>query len=162
MGEPLETAILVSPFLSSCPLPQSYILPCVDYCNVVWDCCSKQDSNHLQTLLNYGCRTVLHHPRLSSSSALWKDLGLSSLASHRKLHLAEFMFKCHNFIAPPYLTSRFNTTSHKYYTCMRNLVNLPPVKSSYGQCSFSFLGVSLPSTLYPCLSIMGNHRYCCT
>ena len=103
----------------------SYILPCVDYCDVVWDCRSKQDSSRLQTLFNHGCRIALHRPRLSSSSALCKDLGLSSLASRRKLHLAELMFKCHNSLAPQYLTSLFNT-------CKRNLVNLPPVKSSYG------------------------------
>ena len=128
---------------------QSYILPCVDYCDVVWNCCSKQDSNHPQTLFNYSCRIALHRSRLSSSSALWKDLGLSSLASSRKLHLAELMFKCHNSLAPPYLTSLFNTSSHKYSTRKNNLVNLPPVKSSYGQCSFSFLGVSLWRSLPP-------------
>ena len=128
---------------------KSYILPCVDYCDVVWDCCSKQESNRLQTLFNYGCRIALHHPRLSSSSALWKDLGLSSLASRRKLHLAEVMFKCHNSLAPPYLTSLVNTPSHKYSTRKRNLVSLPPVKSSYGQCSFSILGVSLWRSLPP-------------
>ena len=45
-----------------------YILPCVDYCDVVWDC--KQDVSCLQTLFNYACRIALHGPCLSSSSAL--------------------------------------------------------------------------------------------
>ena len=31
---------------------KSYILLCVDYCDVVWDSYSKQDSNPLQTLFN--------------------------------------------------------------------------------------------------------------
>ena len=102
---------------------KSYILLCVDYCDVVWDWCSKQDSNRLQTLFNYGCCIALPCPRLSSSSALWKDLGLSSLVSHSKLHLAELRFKCHNSLAPPYLviTSLFNTLSHKCSTLKRNL-----------------------------------------
>ena len=138
---------------------KSYILPCVDYCDVVWDCCSKQDSNRLQTLFNYRCCIALPCPRLSSSSALWKDLGLSSLVSHSKLHLAELRFKCHNSLAPPYLiiTSLFNTLSHKCSTLKRNLVNFPPVKSSYGQSSFTFLGIwrSLPPSICASQSLIG-------
>ena len=84
---------------------KSYILPCVDYCDIVWDCCSKLDSNCLQTLFNYACCIAWHRPRLSSSSALWNDLGLSLLSSCRKLHLAQLMFKCHNSLAPSYLSS---------------------------------------------------------
>ena len=124
-------------------LRQLFNLPCVDYCDVVWDCCSKQDANRLQTLFNYACRIALHCPRLSSSSPLWNDLGLSSLSTRRKLHLAQLMFKCHNSLAPPYLSSLFHEPSHRYSTRNSNLVNLPPVKSSYGQRSPSFLGVSL-------------------
>ena len=130
---------------------KSYILPCVDYCDIVWDCCSKQDSNRLQTLFNYACRIALHNLRLSSSCALRNDLGLSSLSSRRKLHLAQLMFKCHNSLAPPYLSSLFHGPSHRYSTCNGTLVNLPPVKSSYGQHLLSFLGVSLLRSLplYP-------------
>ena len=106
-------------------------------------CCSKQDSNHLQTLFNYACHIALHCPRLSHSSVLWNDLGLSSLSSRRKLHLARLMFKCHNSLAPPYLYSLFHGPSHRYSTHNSTIVNLPPVKSSYGQHLLSFLGVSL-------------------
>ena len=99
-----------------------YIPPCVDYYDVVWDCCSKQDSNRLQTLFNYTCRIALHHPRLSSSSALWNYLGLSSLSTCRKLHFAQLMFKCHNSLAPPYPSSVFHEPSHRYSTRNSNLV----------------------------------------
>ena len=78
---------------------KSYILPCVDCCDVVWHCCSKQDSNCLQTLFNYTCRIALHHPCLSSSSALWNDFGLSSLFTCRKLHL-----NCSTHIQMPQLS----------------------------------------------------------
>ena len=128
---------------------KSYILPWVDYCDVVWDCCSRQDANRLQTLFNYACGIALHCPCLSSSSTLWNDLGLSSLSTSRKLHLAQLMFKCHNSLAPPYLSSIFHKPSHRYSTHNSNLVNLPPVKSSFGQRSLSFLvcpfGAPFPS-----------------
>ena len=107
---------------------KTYILLCVDYCDVVWDCCSKQDSNCLQTLFNYACRIALHHPRLSSSSALWKYLGLSSLSTRRKLHLAQLILNsCHNSLVPLYPSSLFHKPSHRYSTSNSNRVNLPLV-----------------------------------
>ena len=62
---------------------ESYILPLVDYCDVVWDNCSQLDASRLQSLFNYACRLALHLPRLSSSSALWRELGLSSLCCRK-------------------------------------------------------------------------------
>ena len=53
------------------------------------------------------------------------------------------MFKCYNSLASPHLSSHFYEPSHRYSTCNSNLVNLPPVKSSYGQRLLSFFGVSL-------------------
>ena len=41
---------------------KSYILPCLDYCDVVWKSCTKNDSRRLQTLFNYDCRIALHRP----------------------------------------------------------------------------------------------------
>ena len=64
---------------------KSYILPLVDYCDVVWDNYTQNDSSRLQSLFNYACRLVLHRPHLSSTSALLNDL-----------HLAEQTYKCHN------------------------------------------------------------------
>ena len=34
---------------------KSYVLPSFDYCDVVWNSCTKKDSDRLQTLFNYGC-----------------------------------------------------------------------------------------------------------
>ena len=80
----------------------SYILPVVDYCDVVWDNCTQHDSSRLQSLFNYACHLVLHRPRLSSSSALWKEhilhhciiisLRFTSLHCRRRLHLAELIY----------------------------------------------------------------------
>ena len=130
---------------------KSYILPCLDYCDVVWKSCTKNDSQRLQTLFNYACRIALHRPRLHSSSALWSELGLTSLDVRRNLHLAEMMYKCFNSLAPPYLSSLFQPPSHSYETRTRHLPNLPRVKTSFGQHAFSFSGLSLwrslPSSL---------------
>ena len=42
---------------------KSYVLPLVDYCDVVWIGCAKRDSSRLQTLFKYACRICLHCPR---------------------------------------------------------------------------------------------------
>ena len=46
-------------------------------------------------------------------------------------------------LLPIYVSSLFHEPTHRYSTHNSNLVNLPPVKSSYGQHSLSFFGVSL-------------------
>ena len=122
---------------------KSYILPCVDYCDIVWNNCTQQDSSRLQTLFNYACRLVLHRPRLSSSCALWEDLGLIRLLTRRKLHLAELVYRCHNSLAPSYLSSLFHRPSHCHNTRTHNLTTLPLTRTSFGQHAFSFVGASL-------------------
>ena len=111
---------------------KSYILPLIDYCDVVWDNCTQHDSSRLQSLFNYACRLALRRPRLSSSSALWKDLGLSSLCCRRKLHLAEMTYKCHKSLAPPYLSSLFCLPAHHHNTRTKSVVNLPVVRTTFG------------------------------
>ena len=122
---------------------KSYILPAVDYCDIVWDNCNLQDSSRLQSLFNFACRLVLHRPRLTSSTALWKELGLTSLRTRRKLHVAEMTYKCHNSLAPVYLSSLFHRPSHQHNTRSRNLTTLPSTRTTYGQHAFAFIGASL-------------------
>ena len=89
------------------------------------------------------CRLALHCHHLSSSSALWNDLGLSSLHCRRKLHLAELSFKCHNSLAPPYLSSLFCLPIHHRNTQTKTLVNLPMVRTTFGQHVFTYTGASM-------------------
>ena len=115
---------------------------------------TKQNSNRLQTMFNYGCGIILHCPCLSSSSALWKDFCLSSQTSRRNLHLAELKFKCQS-LAPSLLSSLFNASSPNYSTGKRSLVNHPSVKSSYKACLASLV-CPCSSTFHP-LSVRLMH-----
>ena len=109
----------------------------------MWDNCTQRDSSHLQSLFNYACRLVLNRPRLSSSSALWNKLGLTSLCTRRKLHLAEIVYKCHHSLAPGYLSSLFCCPNHHHNKRTKNLANLPSARTCYGQRAFAFIGASL-------------------
>ena len=118
---------------------KSYILPLVDYCDVVWDNCTQHDSLRLQSF-NYACRLALHRPCLSSSSAFWKELGLTSLHCRRRLHLEELTYKYLNSLAPPYLSSLFRLPTHHHNTRRKNLINIPAVRTTFGQHAVSSRG----------------------
>ena len=124
---------------------KSYILPHFDYCDVVWIGCTKAESLHLESLLNFACRTVLHRCKLSSASAARCELGLSTLSSRRKFHLAQTVFKCLYSPCPTYLSQLFPTPNTSYHTrsSSSSQLNLPAVRSSYGQRAFSFAGASM-------------------
>ena len=134
---------------------KSYILPLFDYCDVVWSGCTKSEASRLETLLNYAFHTVLHKRRGSSALAARRELGLSTLASRRKSHLALTMFNCMSSKSPLYLSQLFPLPSSHYNTCsaLSSQLNLSPNRSSFGQKSFSFMGttlhVAIPATEHP-------------
>ena len=84
---------------------KSYILPHFNYCDVVWSSCIQEESRRLESLLNYSCKIVLRRRRDSFSTAAFQDLGLTTLISRRKLHIAQCMHRCLSSQSPPYLSS---------------------------------------------------------
>ena len=130
---------------------KSYILPVLDYCDVVWNSCTKKDAQHLESLLNFACRVVLHRGKHESATAARSDLGLTTLGVRRKLHVARLMHKCVHAHSPPYLASLFPLPSshHHHFTRSSSTTNLPFVRSSFGQHAFSFSGASLWRSLPP-------------
>ena len=105
---------------------KSNILPSFDYCDVVWSGCTKDEALRLETLLNVARCTVLCRHRDFSASAAHGELGLSTLSTRRKLHLAQTMFKCLSSQSPPYLSQLFSSPTSHYNTrspstCQLNL-----------------------------------------
>ena len=134
-----ETTILVSPFLSACPLSQ------IIHSTMRWLLGRSlgllfQTRRHLRTYRQ--CLTTPLHCLTPSMPVLFFCLVECPWLVF-SLHLRKYVwFKCHNSLALPYLSTLFQEPSHRYSTWNSNLVNLPPVKSCYGQHSLSFLGVS--------------------
>ena len=121
------------------------ILPTFDYCDLVWSGCTKQEACQLETLLNFSCRTVLCKRKDYSASAARRELGLPTLASRRKLHSAQMVFKCLSSNSPSYLSQLFSYPPSHYHTCSSSSsqLNLPPLRTSLGQKCFSFMGASV-------------------
>ena len=88
---------------------------------------------------------MLHRRRDSSSTAALQELGLTTLTLRRKLHMAQCMFRSLSSQAPPYLSRLFSYVSchHNTRSSFTSQLNLPLVRSSFGQRAFSFAGDSL-------------------
>ena len=145
---------------------KSYILPSFDYCDVVWSGCTKDEALRLETLLNFACRTVLHRRRDYSASAARSELGLSTLSTRRKLHVALTMFKCLSSQSPSYLTQLFSSPTSHYNTRSSSScqLNLPSTRTCFGQKAFSFAGASLwrslPENIRTCTDFRTFSRLC--
>ena len=109
---------------------KSYVLPHFDYCDVVWSSCTQEESRRLESLLNFGCKTVLRRKRDSSSTAALKELGLTTLTLRRKLHTAQLMFRCLSSKVPSYLSRLFSSPStfHNTHSSTTHQLNLPALK----------------------------------
>lgn len=126
-------------FLKSC------ILPPFDYCDIVCSGCTKHQSLHLETLVNFGCCITLRKHKDYYATAALNEIGLSTLASRRKLYLVQMMFKCLSSQSPSYLCELFSppTSCHFTRSCILHQLNLPPVRTTLGQKPFTLMGTSL-------------------
>ena len=143
---------------------KSYVLPHFDYCDVVWSSCTQEESRRLESLFNFGCKTVLRRKRDSSSTAAIKELGLTTLTLRRKLHTAQLMFRCLSSKAPSYLTRLFSSPStfRNTRSSTTGQLNLPALKTSLGQRAFSFAGASLWRSLPPSVRCSSDYGQFCT
>ena len=142
---------------------KSYVLPHFDYYDVVWSSCTQEKSRPLKSLLNFGCKTVLHRKHDSSSTAALKELGLTTLTLRRKLHTAQLVFRRLSSKAPSYLSRLFSSPSTYHNTCSSTThqLNLPALKTSLGQRAFSFAGASLWRSLLPSVRCSGDYSQFC-
>ena len=92
------------------------------------------------------------------ASAARSELNLTTISLRRKLYMAQCMFRCLSSQSPSYLSNLFSSSSSSLTTrsSSTQLLNLPPVKTSYGQKAFSFAGASLWRTLPPHIRTANN------
>ena len=96
---------------------KSYIMPIFDYCDVVWQRCTSQESTRLEHLHNLAIKNILHKSHFDSASAARQQLGVTSLDHRRRLHLAQQVFKSvkgiHPLILKTYLNPPPTTTTQE-------------------------------------------------
>ena len=128
----------------------SLIQPHIDYCSVVWGCCSKGLSQKLQKLQNCAARIITFSNYDSNTDELFCDLNWSKLNHQRAVSKAIMMYNTiHNQI-PGYLSSRF-ILRHEVLSCsLRNneyKLSIPQPRTNYCKLSFSYSGAVLWNSL---------------
>ena len=86
-------------------LYKAYILPHLDYADVVWDNCSLAMANDLENAHLDALRTITGSVRGTSHNKLYTESGFLPLRIRRERHKLTLFFKIVNGLVPPYLTT---------------------------------------------------------
>ena len=116
---------------------KSFILPVIDYCDTVWNCCGKVDSDNLEKLHRRAARLIV---RNHCSDAALQSLAMESLENRRKKHVYRSVTKCMNGKFPQFFINYFNYNRNitGRQTRQSNLLHLPRVRTEAAKKSFFF------------------------
>ena len=79
--------------------------PLLEYADVVWDNCTKYESNELEKNQNEAACIVTGATKLVSINALLTETRWETLSSRRTKHKLTLFYKMKNNLCPPYLAS---------------------------------------------------------
>ena len=113
---------------------KSFILPLLDYGDIVWDSGKKNQTDRIQKLQNRASRIVLSvdiHSHLSNQE-LHEILGWDSLISRRTKHILQLVYKAMNNLFPSYVSELFRIKETVY--SLRSEYNLYTQKPRSNYC----------------------------
>ena len=70
---------------------KSFILPVLDYCDLVWGCCGRVNADHLERLQRRAARILM---RTSSGDEAIKHLRYDTLELRREKHVLKLVKRC--------------------------------------------------------------------
>ena len=113
-----------------------------DYCNAVWDSCSKTLSDKLQRLQNRAAWNIAYSNYDADANKLMKILGWKNLETQRQIHKVQMVYKSLNGLAPNYLSSKFIQRSDIITSYnlrdFENKLAVPLPRTNYCKNSFSY------------------------
>ena len=86
---------------------KSFILPILDYADVVWDNCAQYLADDLEELQLDAIRTIIGTVRGTSHESLYTESGFVSLKDRRERHKLIIFFKYVNGMLPEHQTTKF-------------------------------------------------------
>ena len=112
-----------------------------DYCTVVWDGLSQQQSEKLQKLQNRAARVLITKSSYkTNSSYLLNSLSWDNLSVRRMKQKANLMYKRVNKLAPNYLCNMFTPRTLNMSFDLRDVsqkLYMPKLRTDYLKRSFS-------------------------
>jgi len=137
------------PYNSRKMLYKAFIMPHLDYCQVLYNPCSRVLCEHLERIQNYAMRLITGNPPRTSSAPLRQNLGLTTLRARRQIATIIQVKRCLVGCAPPYMLGKFVTNSNFGYNHTRgaNKLHLKRPNTNFYKHSFEFKGAVLYNSL---------------
>ena len=112
------------------------------YFSTVWSNPSKKNTRKLQLIQNFACRSILGLQKFEYFFKALKSLGCHNVCDKLFLNDLVMGHKCINNLAPPYLSTLFNTRFSVSKRSNRNDsdLDLPECRLATGQHPFTFRG----------------------
>lgn len=119
----------------------SFIRPVLEYGDTVWDNCTIQLKNEIESIQNEAARIVSGATKLCNIKSLLNELKWDTLAARRKKHRLTLLYKMESSISPAYLTDLIPTQAQRYQ--LRNASDIPLIHTRTQTYSSSFLPLTI-------------------
>ena len=125
----------------------------LNYCREIWGNLTKENSNLLKKLLNFGSKIIFNQRKYDHCSHLVKALEWRSVDDESIYHLAVLIYKMQNKLFNENVTQSFNFTfiENPFNTRSQTRVLIPKTKTKYGDSSIltraAKLWTSLPYSI---------------
>lgn len=122
----------------------AFIRPVLEYGDVVWDNCTDEQSNLLESIQIEAARIITGLRRNSSKQYLYQELGWETLKKRRNNHKLILLFKILNNYTPEYLSNIVGECfpPHNTYNLRNNFIYRTPVARTT-----SYFNSFIPSTI---------------
>ena len=127
-------------------LYKTFIRLTFNYCPLIWTFCGKTANNTINQLHKCALRVLQNDYTVTFEDLLEKSEEVTAHCSNLQKLMIK-IFECTNYIGFDFLTEFFTTKEISYDLSIKNLLQIPKVKTSYGQSSLSFRGSILWNTL---------------
>ena len=99
-------------------LTEALVTPHYNYCDIIYDGCSKQAKNSLQRNQHYAAKSLLNRAKYSSATTALNDLRWIPLEDRRRVHLGVFVHKALKGKSSQHSTSNISSLlpKHKHQT----------------------------------------------
>ena len=120
----------------------SFIMPYLDYCQVLYNPCSRVLSDQLERIQNYAMRLITGKLPRTSSALLRQRLGLTTLKARRQIGTIIEVKRCLVGCAPKYMSNKFITNAAFGYDRTRgaNKLHLRRPLTKFYKHSFEYRG----------------------
>ena len=137
-------------------LYKTFVRLTLNYCPLIWMFCGKTANNRINQLHKRALRVLHNDYTATFEDLLEKSEEVTVHCSNLQMLMIE-IYECTNYIGPAVLTELFTTKDISYDLRIKNLLQIPKVKTSlYGQSSLSFRGSIAWNTLLDSIKLAQN------